>query len=289
LFTLEVPEIGQGIIDIMGAARDPGVRAKIAVHSKDPRIDPVGACVGMRGSRVQSVSNELAGERVDIVLWDANPAQFVIKAMSPAEVLSIVVDEDAHSMDIVVAEEKLPQAIGKNGQNVRLASELTGWELNVLTQDQALARTGEEEEELRATLAEQLGIDDEIAAILVREGFVSLEEVAYVPVQEMLEVPGFDENIVEELRNRARDALLTRAIAAEEQVSGTGPADDLLHMEGMDEDLAFFLAERGIPTMEDLAELSVDDLTEMAGLDEDRAARLIMTARAPWFSDERQG
>ncbi|MCP5419847.1 MAG: transcription termination/antitermination protein NusA [Gammaproteobacteria bacterium] len=289
LFTLEVPEIGQEIIEIMGAARDPGVRAKIAVHSKDPRIDPVGACVGMRGSRVQSVSNELAGERVDIVLWDANPAQYVIKAMSPAEVLSIVVDEDAHSMDIVVAEEKLSQAIGKSGQNVRLASELTSWDLNVLTEEQATARSGEEEENLRSLLAEQLGIDDEIAAILVREGFVSLEEVAYVPIQEMLEVPGFNETMVEELRNRARDALLTRAIAEEEQLGGAGPADDLLQMEGMDEDLAFFLAERGIPTMEDLAELSVDDLTEMAGLDDERAARLIMTARAPWFSGERQG
>ncbi|MEE4377395.1 MAG: transcription termination factor NusA [Candidatus Competibacteraceae bacterium] len=289
LFTLEVPEIGQGMIEIKGAARDPGVRAKIAVKSNDPRIDPVGACVGMRGSRVQSVSNELAGERVDIVLWDANAAQFVMNAMSPAEVLSIVVDEDSHSMDIAVSDDKLSQAIGKGGQNVRLASELTGWVLNVLTEDQARARSGVEEQALQDMFIEQLGVDEEMAGVLVREGFANLEEVAYVPINEMLEIHGFDEHIAEELRNRARDVLLTQAIAAEEQSSQSEPAEDLLQMEGMDEELAFFLAERGVSTMENLAELSVDDLTDMTGLEESRAANLIMTARAPWFADEQQG
>jgi N utilization substance protein A len=286
LFTLEVPEVNQGTIEIMGAARDPGSRAKIAVTSKDPRIDPVGACVGMRGSRVQSVSKELAEERIDIVLWDSNPAQFVINAMSPAEVISIVVDEDSHSIDIAVAEDKLSQAIGRGGQNVRLASELTGWDLNVLTQAQAQAKSGREEENLQDMFMEHLDVDSEIAAILVREGFASLEEVAYVPVHEMLEVREFDEALIEELRKRARDALLTRAIAAEEKVGDAEPAQDLLHMEGMDEDLAYLLADRGVVTMEDLAELSVDDLTEIAGLDEGRAAQLIMTARAPWFANE---
>ena len=285
LFTLEVPEINQGIIEIKGAARDPGSRAKIAVKSKDARIDPVGACVGMRGARVQSVTNELAGERVDIVQWDDDPIRFVMNAMSPAEVESIIVDEDTHSMDIIVADEKqLAQAIGKGGQNVQLASRLTGWILNVMTQAQAQARHGQEDDALRRMFVEQLGVDDEIAAILVREGFAGLEEVAYVPVHEMLEIAEFDEEIVEELRGRARDVLLTRAIAAEEQLGDARPAEDLLRMEGMDEELAFTLASRGIATMEDLAELSVDDLNEIAGLDEERAAKLIMTARAPWFS-----
>lgn len=288
LFTLEVPEVGQGLIEIKGAARDPGSRAKIAVKTNDPRIDPVGACVGMRGSRVQSVSNELAGERVDIVLWDDNPAQFVINAMSPAEVVSIVVDEDSHTMEVAVAEDKLSQAIGKGGQNVRLASELTGWHLNIMTESQAEAKSGLEQETLQNMFMKHLGVDEEIAAILVREGFSSLEEVAYVPVHEMLEVGEFDEEIVEELRSRARDALLTRAIAAEEQISHAEPAEDLLGMEGMDEDLAFVLAGKGVATMEDLAELSVDDLVEMTGLNADRAAKLIMTARAPWFSKEQQ-
>jgi N utilization substance protein A len=243
----------------------------------------------MRGSRVQSVSNELAGERVDIVLWNDNPAQFVINAMSPAEVVSIVVDEDSHTMDIAVAEDKLSQAIGKGGQNVRLASELTGWRLNVLTESQAYAKSGREKEALQEMFMKQLDVDADIAAILVREGFASLEEVAYVPAHEMLEVQEFDEDMVEELRGRARDALLTRAIAAEEKIGSAEPAEDLLNMEGMDEDLAFLLAGLGVSTMEDLAELSVDDFTEMAGLDEDRAARLIMAARAPWFSNEQQG
>jgi len=289
LFTLEVPEVGQGIIEIKGAARDPGSRAKIAVKSNDMRIDPVGACVGMRGSRVQSVSNELAGERIDIVLWNENPAQFVINAMSPAEVVSIVVDEDSHSMDIAVAEDKLSQAIGRGGQNVRLASELTGWELNVMTESQAQAKSGQETEVLRQMFMEQLEVDAEVAAVLVREGFSSIEEVAYVPAHEMLEVQEFDEEVVEELRGRARNVLLARAIAAEEKVGNAEPAEDLLQMEGMDEDLAFLLAERGISTMEALAELSVDDLMELTGLGDKRAAQLIMTARAPWFSSERQG
>lgn len=286
LFKVEVPEIGQGLIEIRGAARDPGARAKIAVKSNDMRIDPIGACVGMRGSRVQSVSNELAGERIDIVLWDDNPAQYVINAMSPAEVVSIVVDEDSHSMDIAVAEDKLSQAIGRGGQNVRLASELTGWELNVMTEDQAQEKSGQEAEALLAMFCEQLGVDEEVAEILVREGFASLEEIAYVPVQEMLEIEEFDAEIVEALRERARDVLLTRAIAQEEEMSGTQPAEDLLGMDGMDEDLAYRLAGQSVATMEDLAELSVDDLTALTGIDEQRAAELIMTARAPWFADQ---
>ena len=289
LFKLEVPEVGQGIIEIKGAARDPGQRAKIAVKSNDGRIDPVGACVGMRGSRVQSVSNELAGERVDIVLWDANPAQYVINAMQPAEVVSIVMDEDSHSMDIAVAEEKLSQAIGRGGQNVKLASELTGWELNVMTESQAQEKTGQEAEAVLQVFIDTLEIDREVAEILVREGFSSIEEVAYVPAHEMLEIDEFDEESVEELRNRARDALLAQAIAAEEQVGDAEPAADLLGMEGMDEDLAFVLAGQGVITMEDLAELSVDDLTEMADMNDERAAQLIMTARAPWFAENQQG
>lgn len=287
LFTLEVPEINQGIIEIKGATRDPGSRAKIAVKSKDTRIDPVGACVGMRGARVQSVTNELAGERIDIVQWDDDPIRFVMNAMSPAEVESIVVDEDTHSMDIIVAEEKqLAQAIGKGGQNVQLASRLTGWTLNVMTKTEAQAQRGQEDEDLRQMFVEQLGIDEEIAEILVREGFAGLEEVAYVPVHEMLEIREFDQEIIDALRERARDVLLTRAIAAEERFNDPYPAEDLMQMEGMDEQLAVLLASRGILTMEDLAELSVDDLNDIAGLDDERAAKLIMTARAPWFSNE---
>jgi len=287
LFTLEVPEINQGVIEIKGAARDPGSRAKIAVKSKDARIDPVGACVGMRGARVQSVTNELAGERVDIVQWDDDSVRFVMNAMSPAEVDSVIVDEDTHSMDIIVSEEKqLAQAIGKGGQNVQLASRLTGWMLNVMTRDQARVRRGQEDETLQQMFMEQLGVDDEIAAILVREGFASLEEVAYVPAQEMLEIAEFDQEVVDELRGRARDVLLTRAIAAEERFGDAQPAEDLRRMAGMNETLAFKLARHGIVTMDDLAELSVDDLNEIAGLDDQQAARLIMTARAPWFSKE---
>jgi len=288
LFKLEVPEVGQGLIDIMGAARDPGLRAKIAVRSNDPRLDPVGACVGMRGSRVQTVSNELAGERVDIILWDDNPAQFVINAMSPAEVQSIVVDEDAHSMDIAVAEDKLSQAIGRGGQNIKLASQLTGWELNVMTVEQAEEKSEEEAKALVNTFMEQLDVDEEVAAILVQEGFSSIEEVAYVPESELFEIEEFDEGIVAELRGRARDALLTRAIASEEVLGANEPAADLLEMEGMNRELAYELAARGVVTREDLAEQAVDDLLEIESLDEETAAQLIMTARAPWFENETQ-
>ncbi|MGD8378154.1 MAG: transcription termination factor NusA [Gammaproteobacteria bacterium] len=286
LFKLEVPEVGQGLIDIMAAARDPGSRAKIAVRSNDARIDPVGACVGMRGSRVQAVSNELAGERVDIIVHDENPAQFVINAMSPAEVLSIVVDEDAHSMDIAVAEDKLSQAIGRGGQNVRLASELSGWELNVMTEAQAEAKSESEAESLQKMFMEQLDVDEEVAVILVQEGFSSIEEVAYVPASELLNIEEFDEGIVDELRGRARDVLLTQAIVSEEKLGDVEPAADLLEMEGMDRELAYKLAGRGVVTMEDLAEQSVDELLEVDGMNEERAAQLIMTARAPWFADE---
>ncbi len=289
LFKLEVPEVGQGLIEILGAARDPGLRAKIAVKSNDPRIDPVGACVGMRGSRVQTVSTELSGERVDIILWDDNVAQFVINAMSPAEVVSIVVDEDAHSMDVAVNSEQLSQAIGRGGQNVRLASELTGWVLNVMDESQAEEKSEAEAQSLQKLFMEQLDVDEEIAAILVQEGFSSLEEVAYVPTHELLEVEEFDESIVEELRGRARDVLITRAIVNEEQVSDAEPAQDLLEMEGMDRELAYVLAGRGVISMEDLAEQSVDELMEIEGMDEERAGRLIMTARAPWFAEEGQG
>jgi len=286
LFKLEVPEVNQGLIDLMGAARDPGLRAKIAVRSNDPRLDPVGACVGMRGSRVQSVSNELAGERIDIILWDENPAQFVINAMSPAEVLSIVVDEEKRSMDLAVSDEKLSQAIGRAGQNVRLASQLTGWELNVMNAEQAEEKSEAEARELQELFMRDLDVDEEVASILVQEGFSSVEEVAYVPTAELLGIEEFDEEIVEELRGRARDALLTRAIASEEQDVSQQPAEDLVNMEGMDFELAQRLAERGVRTMEELAEQSVDDLSDLDGVDEERAAQLIMTARAPWFENE---
>lgn len=286
LFKLEVPEVGENLIEIKGAARDPGLRAKIGVKSNEPRIDPVGACVGMRGSRVQAVSGELAGERIDIILWDENPAQFVINAMSPAEVISIVVDEDAHSMDVAVAEEQLSQAIGRGGQNVRLASQLTGWELNVMTEVQADEKGEAEAEALQKLFMEQLDVDMDVAAILVQEGFSSIEEVAYVPIQEMARIEEFDEQLVEELRSRAKDVLLTRAIATEERLSEKGAAKDLLEMEGMDEALAHVLVSRGVVTMEELAEQSVDDLTDIEGMDVERAGKLIMTARAPWFRDE---
>ncbi|MEZ5590535.1 MAG: transcription termination factor NusA [Gammaproteobacteria bacterium] len=286
LFTIEVPEINQGLIEIKGAARDPGVRAKISVKSNDMRIDPVGACVGMRGARVQSVTNELAGERIDIVLWDDNPAQYVINAMSPAEVVSIVVDEDSHSMDIAVKEDKLSQAIGRGGQNVRLASELTGWELNVMTESQAAEKSGQEAAQIMRMFAEHLDVDEDVAEVLVREGFSSIEEVAYVPAQEMMEIEDFDKDTVDALRGRARDVLVARAIAEEERAGGAEPAEDLLTMDGMDEELAYTLAKHGVVTMEDLAELSVDDLTDYAAIDDKRAAELIMTARAPWFVEE---
>ncbi len=286
LFKIEVPEVGEGLIDILGAARDPGSRAKIAVNANDERIDPVGACVGMRGSRVQSVSNELGGERIDIILWDENPAQFVINAMSPAEVESIVVDEDAHSMDLAVAEEHLSQAIGRGGQNVRLASQLTGWELNIMTEAQAEEKSEAEGEALKNIFMEHLDVDEEIALIFVQEGFSSIEEVAYVPTKELLAIEEFDEEIVTELRDRARDVLLTREIATEEKIGDVKPAADLLAMEGMDETLALLLASSGIITQEDLAEQAVDELLDIEGMDEARASALIMAARAPWFENE---
>jgi N utilization substance protein A len=283
LFKLEVPEVGQGLIQILGAARDAGVRAKIAVKSSDPRIDPVGACVGMRGSRVQAVSNEIAGERVDIIPHVENPAQFVINAMSPAEVMSIVVDEDAHSMDIAVTEEKLSQAIGRGGQNIRLASQLTGWDLNVMTESDAEAKSDSEAKELVQNFMKQLDVDEDVATILAQEGFSTIEEIAYVPQAELAAIEEFDEDIVKELRNRARDVLLTQAIASEETLDQSMPADDLLLLEGMSPDLALTLARRGVRTREDLAGQSVDELADIEGLAADKAAKLIMTARAPWF------
>jgi len=286
LFKLEVPEVGDELIEILGAARDTGLRAKIAVKSNDQRIDPVGACVGMRGSRVQAVSGEIAGERVDIILWDDNPAQYVINAMSPAEVQSIVIDEDTHSMDIAVAEDQLSLAIGRGGQNVRLASELTGWELNVMSEAQAEEKSDSEAESVQKLFMEQLDVDEEIAVILVQEGFTSVEEVAYVPIEEMLDIEEFDEGMIEELRNRAKDVLLTKALATEELIGDEKPADDLLEMDGMDEALAFKMAAKGIITMEDLAEQSIDELMEIDDMDEERAGELIMKAREPWFAEE---
>lgn len=288
LFKLEVPEVGQGLIQILGAARDPGVRAKIAVRSNDPRIDPVGACVGMRGSRVQAVSNEIAGERVDIIPYDTNAAQFVINAMSPAEVLSIVVDEESHSMDIAVAEEKLSQAIGRGGQNIRLASQLTGWELNIMTESDAEAKSESEARGLVDMFMKQLDVDEDVATILAQEGFSTIEEVAYVPQAELMAIQEFDANIVKELRNRARDVLLTQAIASEESLDQSMPADDLLLLEGMSPDLALALARRGVRTREDLADQSVDDLADIEGLAAEEAGKLIMTARAPWFEASSQ-
>jgi len=287
LFKLEVPEVGQGTIEILGAARDPGVRAKIAVRSHEPRIDPVGACVGMRGSRVQAVSNEIAGERVDIIPWDENPAQFVINAMSPAEVQSIVVDEDAHSMDIAVAEDKLSQAIGRGGQNIRLASQLSGWELNVMTESDAEAKSESEAKKVVQTFMKQLDVDEDVASILAQEGFSTIEELAYVPVSELASIEAFDEELVKELRNRARDVLLTQAIASEESMESQMPADDLLQLSGMSPDLALKLAQSGIRTREQLAEQSVDDLTEIDGLDAAEAGALIMKAREMWFEAEK--
>ncbi len=283
LFKLEVPEVGQGLIQILGAARDPGARAKIAVKSLDPRIDPVGACVGMRGSRVQAVSNEIAGERVDIIPWVDNPAQFVVNAMQPAEVTSIVMDEDAHSMDIAVSEDRLSQAIGRGGQNVRLASELTGWRLNVMSEQQAAERSDEETGQLREMFKRLLDVDEDVSNVLVQEGYSSIEEVAYVPASELLSIEEFDEEMVEELRNRARDVLLTQAIASEEKIDESGPADDLLAVEGMDKELAYELASRGIRTRDELAEQSLDELEAVPGLDPERAGQLIMAARAHWF------
>lgn len=283
LFRIEVPEIGENIIEVKAAAREPGSRAKIAVKTNDGRIDPVGACVGMRGARVQAVSSELGGERVDIVLWDDNPAQLVINAMAPAEISSIVVDEDTHTMDLAVEKEQLSQAIGRGGQNVRLASQLTGWVLNVMTLEEFENKSQEESSKITRLFTSALDIDEEIASLLVSNGFSSLEEVAYVPKEELLTIEGFDEEIVEELRNRANDALLTAALSSGKDLSAE-PDESLLSMEGMNEDLARKLANKGIRTMEDLAEQSVDELLEVSGMTEEKAGALIMKAREPWFS-----
>jgi transcription termination/antitermination protein NusA len=288
LFKIEVPEVAEQVIEIRGAARDPGSRAKIAVKTNDGRIDPVGACVGMRGSRVQAVSGELAGERIDIVLWDDNPAQLVINAMAPAEVASIVVDEETHSMDIAVTEDNLAQAIGRGGQNVRLASELTGWTLNIMTEADAAAKQEAEADKYIHEFRDALEVDEDVAGVLVDEGFTTLEEVAYVPIEELLAIDGFDEEIVHELRNRAKDALLTRAIANEEKLGDVEPAEDLLSMEDMDKELAYRLARHGIVTREDLAEQSIADLLDVEAMDEQRAADLIMKARAHWFEATEQ-
>jgi len=287
LFRIEVPEIAEEVIEIKAAARDPGSRAKIAVKTNDGRIDPVGACVGMRGSRVQAVSGELGGnERIDIVLWDDNPAQLVINAMAPVQVSSIIVDEDTHTMQVAVAEENLAMAIGRNGQNVRLASQLTGWEINVLTEEQAGQQQQAELGRYVDVFVQSLGVDEELAQVLAEEGFTTLEEVAYVPMEEMLAIEGFDEELVTELRNRAKDVLVNQALAKEEKLETAEPADDLLNMEGMNRHLARVLASKGIITMEDLAEQAVDDLMEIEGLSQDAAARLIMTARKPWFEEQ---
>jgi len=283
LFENEVPEIEQGLLEIKGAARDPGVRAKIAVVAYDKRIDPIGTCVGMRGSRVTAVRNELGGEQVDIVLWSEDPAQFVIGALAPANIESIVVDEDRHAMDVVVDGENLPKAIGSKGQNVRLASELTGWQINIMTPEESQSRQDQERQQLRATFIDRLDVDEEVADILIDEGFTGLEEIAYVPLAELQEIDAFDEGTINELRTRARNALLTEAIVQEERVES---AQDLLSIEGMTPELVAILSENGINTQDDLADLATDELAEMAGLDVEKAAQFIMAARAHWFEDE---
>lgn len=282
LFRIEVPEIGENVIDVKAAAREPGNRAKIAVKTNDGRIDPIGACVGMRGARVQAVSSELGGERVDIILWDDNPAQLVINAMAPAEISSIVVDEDSHTMDLAVQKDQLSQAIGRNGQNVRLASQLTGWTLNVMTVEEFNSKSQEESSKTINLFTSNLEIDEEIASLLVAHGFSSLEEIAYVPKEELMAIEEFDEEIVEELRNRANDTLLTQALTSGQGLAGS-PSDSLLTMEGMTEELANTLAAKGITTMEELAEQSVDELLDINGMTEAKAGELIMKAREPWF------
>lgn len=283
LFELEVPEIEEGLLEIKSAARDAGIRAKIAVFTNDRRIDPIGTCVGMRGSRVQAVTQELAGERVDIVLWSADPAQFVIGALAPAEVTSIVVDEEKHAMDVVVDEENLAIAIGRSGQNVRLASELTGWQINLMTEEESTRKQVEESARIKGLFMDKLDVDEEVADILLQEGFSTLEEVAYVPMNELLEIEAFDEETVNELRNRARNALLVAAIVTEEKVEGV--AADLLSVEGVSAELAATLADKGIRTRDDLADLAVDELSELTGIDDDRARTVILAARAHWFED----
>ena len=283
LFELEVPEIEEKLLEIKSAARDPGVRAKIGVFTNDKRIDPIGTCVGMRGSRVQAVTQELAGERVDIVLWAADPAQFVIGALAPAEVSSILVDEEKHAMDVVVDEENLAVAIGRSGQNVRLASELTGWQINLMTEEESTKKQAEESGRVKSHFLEKLDVDEEVAGILIEEGFSTLEEIAYVPINELLEIEAFDENTVNELRNRARNALLVAAIANEEKMEGVDP--ELLKLDGMDAQLATKLVEGGVKSRDNLADLAVDELSELTKIDEERAKRLIMAARAHWFDD----
>ncbi len=285
LFKIEVPEIGDDLIDIMGAARDVGFRAKVAVRANDPRLDPIGACVGMRGSRVQSVTNEIAGERIDIILWDPNDAQYVINAMAPAEVLSIMVDEDKHTMDLSVADDQLSQAIGKNGQNIRLASELTGWELNVMTQSEMDEKHHFESKDQIEVFVNALDIDEEMADVLVSEGFATLEEIAYVPANEMLQIDGFDEEIVAELKQRAKDALLTMAIADEERIALAEPAEDLLSLEGMTVEMAIKLASLCFITQDVFSEFGSDEVLEFLDLDEAAAGELILKARAPWFEE----
>ena len=284
LFKIEVPEINEALIEVVAGARDPGHRAKIAVKALDPRIDPIGACVGMRGSRVQAVSNELDGERVEIVLWDENVAQFVVNAMAPAEVLSILADEEERVVDVVVAEDEVARAKGREGQNVRLASRLVGWRLNVLSEQQASERTDSESQVLQAMFMERLGVDEEVATILVQEGYASIEEVAYVPEKEMLEIAEFDVDLVSALRERANDVLLTQAIADEEYLAVRKPAPDLLGMKGVDKTLAWQLARSGIQTMEDLADQSTEELVEIVGMQAEQAAALILAARQPWFN-----
>jgi N utilization substance protein A len=289
VFKIEVPEIGEDVIEIRAAARDPGSRAKIAVKTNDGRIDPVGACVGMRGARVQAVSSELGGERVDIVLWDDNPAQFVINSMAPAEVASIVVDEERQTMDIAVEEDQLAQAIGRGGQNIRLASELSGWTLNIMTIDEAGEKEQEEIQKYVDNFVRDLDVDEELAVLLVEEGFTSVEEVAYVPKEEMLAVEGLDEDIVNELRARSEDVLLTKALAKEEEFGDKTPADDLLALEGVSREMAFIMANNGIECREDLAEQAIDDLMDIEKLedmDEELAGKLIMAARAHWFEED---
>ena len=283
LFELEVPEIEDGLLELKACARDPGLRAKIAVKSNDQRIDPIGTCVGLRGSRVTAVRNEIGGEQIDIIVWSPDPAQFVVAALQPAEVVSIVVDEESHAMDVVVDENNLAIAIGRSGQNVKLASELTGWTINLMSEQESAEKTAQEQQGLRALFMEKLDVDEELADILIEEGFSSLEEVAYVPLSEMLEIEAFDEDTVNELRNRARNVLLTEAIVTEEQLEKV--SDDLLSLEGMEKSLAATLAQQGIRTRDDLADLAVDELVEMAGIDEERAKALISVARAHWFEE----
>jgi len=285
LFKLEVPEVGDGLIEILGAARDPGSRAKIAVKSRDQRLDPVGACVGMRGSRVQAVSNELSGERVDIILWDENEAQYVINAMSPADVVSIVVDEDNHSMDVSVRDDSLSQAIGRGGQNVRLASELTGWTLNVMSETQADERVATETDGYVKQLMDDIDVDEDVALILVQEGYTNVDEIGFSELEELAQIEEFDEEIADEIQQRAKDALLIKAIASEEELEQNEPAQDLLEMEGVGREFAFKLASKGVVTMEDLAELANDELLELVDIDKERATALIMKAREPWFAE----